>query len=597
MFEDGDDRQYLVVRNHEEQYSVWPVGRELPAGWQGVGVTGDKAACLAQVKEVWTDLRPLSLRRAPRCLHQLFGEQAALRPDAVAVRDDKEELTYRQLDERSDRLASALLREVGGADSQGGDSVGDRVGDRVGSRVGLHLRRGNAVLVAVLAVLKAGLAYVPLDPAYPAERVRYMAEDAAVDLVLTDADSAAAAPEGRRTLVLDPELWAADAPAITEVATDPDAPAYVIYTSGSSGTPKGVEVSHRNVTALLRACEPLVQAGPQDVWTLFHSYCFDFSVWEIWGALAHGGTLLVVSAEAARSPEALLALLRTERVTVLNQVPSVFRHLSRTATLPGTAPLPDLRYVIFGGEAVDVDAVREWRQALGTGTEFINMYGITETTVFATGRRLLPAEIDVPPGTALPEGAADPGLDIGSALDGFELAVLTADGSPAAVGELGEIHLAGPQLAIGYLGRPELTAERYPVLTLPGRPPRRYYRSGDLALVRPDGVLEYAGRADDQVKINGYRIEIGEVETVLRAAPGVGDLVVVPVTSQVGEKMLAAFFTAQEPGAAQQLAAHARAALPGFMVPGRFVEVPELPLSPSGKTDKRALTDLLSAKR
>ncbi|TQF02622.1 AMP-binding protein [Kitasatospora acidiphila] len=402
-----------------------------------------------------------------------------------------------------------------------------------------------------------------------------------------------------------------------------ESPAYVIYTSGSSGTPKGVEVSHRNVTALLDACEQVVTAGPDDVWTLFHSYCFDFSVWELWGALAHGGTLVVVSAEAARSPEALLRLLRAERVTVLNQVPSVFRHLSRAATTPGVEPLPDLRYVIFGGEAVDVDAVREWRQAHGTGTEFVNMYGITETTVFATGRRLLPAEIDVPVGTPVSEGAADPGLNIGPALDGFEVAVLTEDGRPAAAGELGEIYLAGPQLAIGYLNRPELTAERYPVLTLADGEPRRYYRSGDLALVRADGVLEYAGRADDQVKINGYRIEIGEVESVLRTAPGVGDLVVVPATSRVGERMLVAFFTAGAAGTAgtastaeaggtggtggtgetgstagtgfqaDHLAAHARAALPAFMVPGRFVQVPELPLSPSGKTDKRALVDQL----
>jgi acyl-coenzyme A synthetase/AMP-(fatty) acid ligase len=236
-----------------------------------------------------------------------------------------------------------------------------------------------------------------------------------------------------------------------------------------------------------------------------------------------------------------------------------------------------------------VDAVREWRQAQGTSTEFINMYGITETTVFATGRQLLPSEIDVPPGTPLPDGAADPGLNIGPAMDGFDLAVLDSDGRPTAAGEIGEIHLAGPQLAIGYLGRPELTAERYPVLTLPGEPTRRYYRSGDLALVRPDGVLEYAGRADDQVKINGYRIEIGEVESVLRTAPGIVDLVVVPATSRVGERMLVAFFTARTEGQADQLAAHARAGLPGFMVPGRFVQVPELPLSPSGKTDKRAL--------
>ena len=515
------------------------------------------------------------------CLHQIFARQAALRPDAPAVSDTREQLTYRQLDERASRLAAVIQRETGGP----------------GARVGLHVRRGNAVVVAILAVLKAGCAYVPLDPSYPPERVQYMADDASVDLLLTDADSA---PAAARTVQVGPGLWAEDAPSAAEVELTPQAPAYVIYTSGSSGAPKGVEVSHRSVTALLDACDRVVDVDSSDVWTLFHSYCFDFSVWELWGALAHGGKLVVVPAEAARSPESMLALLRSERVTVLNQVPSVFRYLSRAATDPdettGQEPLP-LRYVIFGGEVVDVDAVREWREAQGTATEFINMYGITETTVFATYRRLLPAEIDVPPGTPVQPGAVDPALNIGLPLDGLELALLTPEGRPAEPGEVGEIHLAGEQLAIGYLNRAELTAERYPVLALPGRAPRRYYRSGDLAVARPDGTCEFAGRADDQVKINGYRIEVAEVETALRTAPGIGDLVVVPTTSRIGERMLVAFYTAPEgatpDGLHERLAGHARTALPAFMVPGRFVNVPLLPLSPSGKTDKRALAEQL----
>ncbi|MDH6117668.1 amino acid adenylation domain-containing protein [Kitasatospora sp. GAS204A] len=516
------------------------------------------------------------------CLHQIFAQQVELRPDAPAVCDADEELTYRQLDERAARLAAAILRETSGP----------------GARVGLHLRRGNAVVVAILATLKAGCAYVPLDPSYPAERVQYMADDASVELILTDSGSEATAPAARRVLGIGSSSWAAELPRAAEAAVTPQVPAYVIYTSGSSGTPKGVEVSHRNVTALLAACDQLVTVDDSDVWTLFHSYCFDFSVWELWGALAHGGKLVVVSAEAARSPEAMLELLRAERVTVLNQVPSVFRYLSRAGTAPGAQGVPSLRYVIFGGEVVDVDAVREWRQVHGTATEFVNMYGITETTVFSTGRTLLPAEIDVPVGSPAPAGAADPALNIGLPLDGFELAVLTPEGRPVAPGEIGEIHLAGEQLAIGYLDRPKLTAERYPVLALPGRQPRRYYRSGDLAVLRADGALEYAGRADDQVKINGYRIEIGEVESALRGAPGVGDLVVVPATSRVGERMLVAFYTAPDgglaaDGLAERLTSHARAALPAFMVPGRFVNVPSLPLSPSGKTDKRALAEQL----
>ncbi|MGK4585146.1 amino acid adenylation domain-containing protein [Kitasatospora sp. HPMI-4] len=513
-------------------------------------------------------------------LHRIFAEQVARRPDAPALSDGQEELSYRELDDRAARLAAAILSRVSGP----------------GARVGLCLRRGNNVVVAVLAVFKAGCAYVPLDPAYPADRVRYMADDASVDLVLTDTDHppVSAAP----VLPLEEGLWSPEAPRVREVPVTAETPAYVIYTSGSSGRPKGVVVSHRSVAALLSACDRVLETDERDVWTLFHSYCFDFSVWEIWGALSHGAKLVVVPADIARSPESTLDLLERERVTVLNQVPSVFRYLSRAAADRHSGPNRPrlaLRYVIFGGETVDIEAVRAWREH-GKGVEFVNMYGITETTVFSTYRRLPEAEIDPTEAGGEPD-APNPALNIGVPLDGFELALLTEDGRPAAPGEIGEIHLAGPQLAIGYLDRPELTAERYPVLALDGREPRRYYRSGDLAVARRDGTLEFAGRADDQVKINGFRIEIGEVESALRTADGLDELVVVPATSRIGERMLVAFYTTPDGtsphGIAERLAAHARAALPAFMVPGRFVNVPSLPLSPSGKTDKRALAEQL----
>ncbi|WP_369354789.1 amino acid adenylation domain-containing protein [Streptomyces sp. cg2] len=534
---------------------------------------------------------------AQATLHRLFEEQAARTPDAQAVTDGRQSLTYRQLDERAARLATAILRHA----------------PAPGTRIGLYLRRGADVVASVLAVMKAGCAYVPLDPAYPHDRVRYMARDASLGLVVTDQDAAAVLPEAT-VITVDDAVHSQPPLESGRVTVTPDMPAYVIYTSGSSGDPKGVEVSHRNVTALLAACDRVFALRDDDVWTLFHSPCFDFSVWEMWGALAHGGKLVVVPAEVARSPEATLDLVVSERVTVLNQVPSVFRHLSRsavaraedTADRPGTA----LRYVIFGGEPVDVEAVRAWRRLHGTHTEFFNMYGITETTVFATYRRLPESEID-PPSTTAPDApatsdaptltgaAADPELNIGRPLDGLEVVLLDEWGGPTPPGRTGELCLAGDQLAIGYLNRPELTDERYPLLDVSGTgETRRYYRSGDLAVARPDGSWEYAGRADDQVKINGYRIETGEIEAALRATDGVQDLVVLPVASRIGERMLAACYT-PAPGADQQelaarLAARAAAALPGYMVPRRFVPVPELPLSPSGKTDKRALAAQVS---
>ncbi|MEU3712012.1 amino acid adenylation domain-containing protein [Streptomyces catenulae] len=519
-------------------------------------------------------------------LHRLFEEQAARTPHAQAVTDGRQTLTYRQLDERAARLASALLRHD----------------PAPGTRIGLYLRRGADVVAAVLAVMKAGCAYVPLDPAYPHDRVRYMARDASLDLVVTDQDAAAVLPDAT-VITVDDAVRSQPPLEGGRVTVTPDMPAYVIYTSGSSGDPKGVEVSHRNVTALLAACDRVFALRGDDVWTLFHSPCFDFSVWEMWGALAHGAKLVVVPAEVARSPEATLDLVVSEGVTVLNQVPSVFRYLSRSAVAraedTADRPATALRYVIFGGEPVDVDAVRAWRALHGTRTEFFNMYGITETTVFATCRRLPESEIDPRPTTApdapAPTGTtADPELNIGRPLDGFEVVLLDEWGGPTPPGRVGELCLAGDQLAIGYLNRPELTDERYPLLDVAGTgEARRYYRSGDLAVARPDGSWEYAGRADDQVKINGYRIETGEIEAALRSTDGVQDLVVLPVTSRIGERMLAACYTPgpgvdpEELGA--RLAARAAAALPGYMVPRRFVPVPELPLSPSGKTDKRAL--------
>ncbi|GAA1889082.1 amino acid adenylation domain-containing protein [Streptantibioticus ferralitis] len=510
-----------------------------------------------------------SLRTEHGTIHGLFDEQAARTPDRTALRDARESLTYAETRRRADALAARLHQHC----------------PRPGARIGLRLDRGVQTVVAMLAVLKCGHAYVPLDPAYPADRLRFMARDAAVSLVLTDRDTAAE-PADVPALRLGVPLAAATRQP-PEPAVDPDAPAYLLYTSGSTGQPKGVLVPHRNVLALVRACGEQYQLTGDDVWTAFHSYAFDLSVWEIWGALLSGGTLVLVPREVAASPRATLDLLIRERVTVFSVVPSVFRHLVRAAAVRvGEAPAP--RYVIFGGESIDMRDIRTWRRAFGTASRFVHTYGLTEATVFATHRPLTDEELDGAAGAAGSQSLPD----IGTPLDGWQLAVLDEDGEPIGPGEIGEIHVAGDGLAVGYPHRPQLTAERCTLSPLGGRPAQRYHRTGDLARMRSDGSLCYAGRVADEVRTNGPRFGLGEVESVLRRAPGVRELVVVRTLSGTGEPMTTAFYTVRSSAQVdlgRRLSAHARAELPAHMLPRRFVRLPELPIDPSGRTDRTAL--------
>ena len=497
-------------------------------------------------------------------LHR-FARQVARAPGAPAVRAGDVVLTYAELDAAAGQLAARLRRR----------------GVAPGALVGLAVGRSAELVVAVLGILKAGAGYLPLDAEWPAERSRAVLADGAAAVVVCDA-------EFERRLALEPpavvrvddqahdggDAHASEPPGDAPLVIGADATAYVIFTSGSTGRPKGVVVSHRNVVRLFDATEAWFRPSTADVWTLFHSIAFDFSVWELWGALLYGGTVVVVPWDVTRSPDAFRALLTAERVTMLSQTPSAFGALI-AADRENDGELA-LRFVVFGGEALDLASLAPWFARHGDACPvLVNMYGITETTVHVTYRALAASD------------AARTDSVIGTPLPDLTLHLLDARMRPVPAGAPGELYVGGAGLAAGYLGNPALTAERF-VCGPDGC--GRLYRTGDLARRLGDGEIAYLGRADDQVKIRGFRIELGEVQAAVVRQRGVAAAAVVMRDSRLGEKQIVAYVV---PGAdgfdAAVLAAHVAAALPSYMVPAAIVPLERLPLTPNGKLDRAAL--------
>ncbi len=526
-----------------------------------------------QLLREWSDAAPVPGGITP--VHELFAAQAARRPDAVALVCGDQALTYGELARRSSRMARRLA-ELG---------VGP------GVLVGLCAERSPELVLGVLAILAAGGAYLPLDPSHPRERLAYTLADAGAPILLAEETLHERLPAGAARVVglhaLAGEEAAGEVPP-PAARVDPGDLAYVIYTSGSTGRPKGVEVSHANAARLFAVIHQAFAFGPGDVWTLFHSIAFDFSVWELWGALAFGGRLVVVPAETVRSPEAFYGLLRRERVTVLSQTPSAFRQLlwaEESALARGEPMVADLRLVVFGGEALDPASLAPWLERHGEERPLlVNMYGITETTVHTTWRRLRQSDL------------AQPGSVIGRPLSDLSLHLLDGGGRPVPIGVPGEIHVGGAGVARGYLARPALTAERFvpdPFAggTAGGVGGQRLYRSGDLARWRPDGDLEYLGRIDRQVKVRGFRIELGEIEAALAEHPGVREAAVLAREDRPGDVRLVGYVSpaAGPDPSPQALAAFLAERLPGYMVPTAWVLLDRLPLTANGKVDRAAV--------
>ncbi|MBF6331068.1 non-ribosomal peptide synthase/polyketide synthase [Nocardia transvalensis] len=504
-----------------------------------------------------------------------FDRHVRRSPDAEAVRFADHALTYRELDERANRLARALLER----------------GVRVDDRVGLLLPRSLELVVTVLAVLKAGAAYVPVDPAAPPQRTSYILADSAPAVVVTTAEFAAAVPDGATTVFLDdPEVVASIAHHPAHPIEDgersavlrPANAAYVIYTSGSTGRPKGVVIAHHNVIRMLDRTAAWFDFGDRDVWPLFHSYAFDMSVWEMWNALLNGGRLIVVSYELSRSPHEFLELLVAQQVTALNQTPSAFLPLADAArSAPELADRLALRVVTFGGEALNPAQLRGWFEQRGEWPRMINMYGTTETTVHATYRPLGPNERDVTANL------------VGRAIPDQRTYVLDSRLRPVPPGVAGDLYLGGSGQARGYHRRAALTASKFVANPFAGAG-EIMYRTGDIARWTFDGELEYLGRGDDQVQIRGFRVELGEIAAGLLRHSQVRDAAAVVRGAQGEDQRLIAYVVpahADAPPTPTELREFLRELLPDYMVPSAFGFLPALPLTNNGKLDRRALPE------
>ena len=480
----------------------------------------------------------------PTSIPALFAEQVARTPHAVAVSFRDRSWTYRELDEAANRLAHLLAAQGAGP----------------GQCVALLLERSAQAVIALLAVLKTGAAYLPIDLAVPAARIGFMIADAAPIAAITTAGLTERL-DGHDVQVIDAEDTRIDSyPCIGMPAPEPDDLAYIIYTSGTTGVPKGVAITHQNVTQLFVSLDADLALAPGQVWAQWYSLAFDVSVWEICGALLHGGRLVVVPESVARSPEDLHTLLVAEQVSVLSQTPSASGMLSPQGL--------ESMALVVAGEACPSEQVNRWVR----GRTMINAYGPTEATVYAT------ISAPLKPGS----GA----VPIGSAVPGAALFVLDGWLRPVPAGVVGELYVAGRGVGCGYVRRGGLTASRFVACPF-GEPGARMYRTGDLVRWGADWQLQYLGRADEQVKIRGYRIELGEVQAALAGLDGIEQAVVIAREDRPGDKRLVGYVTGTVDPAALRGPLAER--LPGYMVPVAVVALEALPLTPNGKLDTRAL--------
>ena len=477
----------------------------------------------------------------------LFVEQVKRTPSNIAVVFENTELTYRELDALSNQLANYLL------------TIDDI---EVEDLIGVQLERNEWLIISLLAVMKAGAAYVPIDPNYPEQRIAYIKEDSQCKLVIDD------------TLLDQFKKKEDNVSTLPKVDLEPNNLAYIIYTSGTTGNPKGVMIEHKNVVRLFFTDIFLFDFNSKDVWVLFHSFCFDFSVWEIFGALLYGGKLVVIPKQTTQYPHRFCHLLEKERVTVLNQTPTAFKNLMDVDDLYHKTL--KIRYVIFGGEALYPKQLERWFNKYPT-VKLINMYGVTETTVHNTYKEIGISEILT-------------GLsNIGNPISTLSCYIVDENLKLISIGVIGELCIGGAGLARGYLHREELTKEKF--IAHPFKEGERLYRTGDLARWLPDGNIEFIGRKDTQIKLRGYRIELGEIEQSILKFEGVKQAVA-EVKNIDEDKAIAAYIVSEVEIDKQSLRSFIGQSLPEYMIPSYFVDLDTIPLTENGKIDRKALPEV-----
>ncbi|MCX6316090.1 MAG: amino acid adenylation domain-containing protein [Bacteroidetes bacterium] len=491
-----------------------------------------------------------------KAIVELFEEQVARTPAHIALSMGGEQLSYRELNEKAARLGVLLQQQ----------------GVKPDTLVGLLMEKSVNMVVAIMGILKAGAAYLPMDTAYPEDRIVYLLQDSNAAALITDADSKPVHAFKGAVIPFSETVLQQAEPAKLVRQYQPDHLAYVIYTSGTTGNPKGVMIENRNVVRLLFNESFQFDFNDRDVWTLFHSQCFDFSVWEIFGALLYGGRLVVIPKETARDSNLFAQLLADENVTVLNQTPGAFYQLQEEIFESGITKL-SLRYVIFGGEALSPGKLQQWVNCFPV-VRMINMFGITETTVHVTYKEIGAEEI------------ARNISNVGKPIPTLAVYLLNEYQQLVPRGTIGEICVGGGGVARGYLNRPELNAVKF--ITNPFCKNERLYRSGDLGRITPEGDIEYLGRMDHQVKIRGHRIELGEIEHRLRSFPGVKEAIVL-APEMNGSKQLVAYFVAVAKPDITGLREYLQHQLPVYMVPAYFMQVPAIPLNVNGKVDRKKL--------